>query len=585
MPLMKTIVGKPRAVFALLSLFSALLALICGVFAVYGSVAAGDNPRLYTSPDMVATLLFARDIFGDSGYAASGWILGTAPFLFPDHFLLWVGYAAGLKGMTLFHFHSIALIVFAVIGWLLLARKVLGRSALVWACVLLAMALQLVVMSFSVQALWINFFSIVHHGGLWVFLPYLFWLFICMSETAAPSKWLTVLLALLLGVLLFSDLLVVVWFVVPVAAVFIFRLAPLRFRCWKHLLAALLAAAAIYQIIAALWPIESVRLERHIVAATPEALYKTLFQFQALIGEFAASAPLLFISWLMFVVLLLAGLAVSLPAVRRSRRQGQDIENTTLIILLFTLSAIASVSSVVVSGNPVFKGTNFDAVRMRYVLPLLLFPLFIGWVFLFAFLRRVFLPHYCLPRQAWLFPFAASLLLVILAVPKITALNGDTTRLHPFATPFFDCLKKTITRRPLHAGAASFMFDNIIAAASAANNLGIDRMMRIANIWRLGKSGLPINKTYRLTNRHYEEGFFDFVVVNAHGGRIYSSPWQTEKEACFDGVRRSCLGWGWNAAHGAIDGVAVETMYGKPAEIVDCGPARLYLYDRPFMLQ
>ena len=566
---------------------AAVLALIGGVLAVYGGVADGSNTSMYTSSDIMATVPILRDVYGESDYHLSGWRTGVSRFLFPDYFLLHAGYIANLGSLSLFRFYGIALVIISTIGWIMVANKVFGRSLLVWSFVVMATALHLVVMSFGTADVFsIGFFTLRHHNGLWAILPYLLWSLLVISETAKPNIWQTAGFAVLLGLSWFSDVIVIVWFILPMAGVLLFAFfaAPARVRCWRHLLAAVIVAYVIRWAISSVWPFDASLNTQRFTSFNPAQSTTTLLQMLSTVGDFAAQHPAVFFSWLMFFVLLTAAIIIFIRTARKPKSKRQDIDNATMVALFFALSAAAAPAAAVATGTNIFGATSDIATKTRYLHPTMFLPLFAGWVFLLAFLWRLFPSLRVLTvRQTQWAAVALSVLLVAFAAPKVAALVHDDSRLRLFDLPFFACLQETAQRRNLHAGVASFLFDHPIAAASINKRMGIERMARIGNLNRLGlgeRGNLYVSQD--TTNRYYEQGDFDFAVVNAHQGTVHLSPWPNESNVCADEGRLSCIE---PVAYGfIIDGQAVEDEFGKPAEIVDCGPAALYLYDKPFNL-
>ena len=565
-------------------LLVAAAVLVFSVLAVYS--AYGDY--MYAGSDTLSALLVMRDFLLGQ---VNGWSLGVAPMLFPDYFLFWIGYLMD-AGTFAHKFYIIWLVIIATVGWILLADKIFNRAITARVFTLLAVALHCLVMAYDGDgALRVALFSPRHHNGAWAIFPYLLRLFVDISESPKPD-WRLALFAILLGLMLFSDMAIVVWFVAPAAAIllFAFFVAPARFRCWKHLLAALFVAYIIRHMIIAVWPATISPNTGRFTSFNPEVSLTTASQLLSTLGEFALLYPFLFVCWLAFFVLSGVVLAPEIRALfasggrkAKKTRNRQDMDNATVIAMFFVLSALAAPAAAIATGTNVFAGEGDIAGKMRYMHPTMYLPLFFGWVCLSSLLFRRF-PVLQIAKQRTLMKATAmSVLLVGFgALPKMIDWAKEP-RLGIFDTPFFTCLQETTQRRKLRAGVASFLSDHIIAAASINKGLGIERMARIGNLRRLGlgeRGSLYVSQD--TTNRYYEQGDFDFAVVNAHQGTVHLSLWPNENNFCADEGRLSCIE---PASYGfIIDGQAVEGEFGKPAEIVDCGPAALYLYDKPFNL-
>ena len=568
-------------------LLVAAVVLVFSVIAVYSAI--GDYP--YAGSDPLSALLATRDFFAQDNYY-TGWSQAVAPFLFPDYLIFWLGYLIDAGTFT-YWFYMTSIVVVATVGWMLLADKIFNRAITARVFTLLAVALHCLVMAYDGEgALSVALFSPFHHNGAWAIFPYLLRLFVDISESPKPD-WRLALFALLLGLMLFSDMLIIVWFVAPAAAILLFAFfaAPARFRCWKHLLAALFVAYIIRHLFIAVWPATISPNTERFTSFNPEVSLTTASQLLSTLGEFALFYPFLFVCWLVFFVLSGVVLAPEIRALlasggRRAKkiRNRRDMDNATVIAVFFALSALAAPAAAIATGSVVFAGAGENiAGRMRYLHPTMYLPLFFGWVCLSSLLFRRFPVLQIAKQRTVMKATAMSVLLVGFgALPKMIDLAKEP-RLGMFDAPFFACLQETAQRRKLRAGVASFLSDHIIAVASIDKGLGIERMARIGNLRRLGlgeRGSLYVSQD--TTNRYYEQGDFDFAVVNAHQGTVHLSLWPNENSVCADEGRLSCIE---PAAYGfIIDGQAVEDEFGKPAEIVDCGPAALYLYDKPFNL-
>ena len=573
-------------------LLVAAAVLVFSVIAVYSAI----GYYLYAGSDTLGTLLSTRDFFAQ-GNDYAGWRSSVAPFLFPDFVLFCIGYLIDAGTFT-YWFYMISIIAIATAGWMLLADKIFNRAITARVFTLLAVALHCLVMAYDGDgALRVALFSPFHHNGAWAIFPYLLRLFVDISESPKPD-WRLALFAILLGLMLFSDMLIVVWFVAPAAAIllFAFFVAPARFRCWKHLLAALFVAYIIRHLIIAAWPTTfSLNTERF-TSFNPEVSLTTVSQLLSTLGEFALLYPFLFVCWLAFFVLSGVVLAPEIRALlasggRRKKHNRRDMDNATVIAMFFVLSSLAAPAAAIATGTNVFVGGDI-AGRVRYLHPTMYLPLFFGWVCLSSLLFRRFPVLQLAQQRTVMKATAMSVLLVGFgALPKMMDLAKEP-RLGIFDTPFFTCLQETAQRRKLRAGVASFIFDHPVATASIDKGLSIERMGRIGNLRRLGlgeRGSLYVSQD--TTNRYYAQGDFDFAVVNAHQGSVYISPWiglktdgavPRKNKQCAEAERLSCL---QPAAYGfIIDGQAVEDEFGKPAEIVDCGRAALYIYDKPFNL-
>ena len=567
-------------------LLVAAVVLVFSVLAVYSAI----GNYLYAGSDTLAALLAARDFFAqDNSY--TGWRLSVAPLIFPDYLIFWLGYLIDAGTFT-YWFYMISIVVVATVGWLLLADKIFNRAITARVFTLLVVALHCLVMAYDGDgALRVALFSPFHHNGAWAIFPYLLRLFVDISESPKPD-WRLALFAILLGLMLFSDMVIIVWFVAPAVAIllFAFFVAPARFRCWKHLLAALFVAYIIRHLFIAVWPTAFSPNTERFTSFNPEVSLTTASQLLSTLGDFALLYPFLFVCWLAFFVLSGVVLAPEIRALlasggRKAKKthNRRDMDNATVIAMFFVLSALAAPAAAIATGTNAFVGGDI-AGRVRYLHPTMYLPLFFGWVCLSSLLFRRF-PVLQLAKQRTVMKATAmSVLLVGFgALPKMIDWAKEP-RLGIFDPPFFACLQETAQRRKLRAGVASFIFDSPVATASIDKGLGIERMARIGNLRRLGlgeRGSLYVSQD--TTNRYYAQGDFDFAVVNAHQGSVYLSPWPKKDSSCADAGRLSCIE---PAAYGfIIDGQAVEDEFGKPAEIVDCGRAALYIYDKPFNLR
>ena len=241
----------------------------------------------------------------------------------------------------------------------------------------------------------------------------------------------------------------------------------------------------------------------------------------------------------------------------------------SLFMALFVpASMAATVCAVHINGGGLPNTSHPDSKAVfyshyhSYVLPLVLFPLFVGWA-LFPWRAELFRV-----RPAAL-ALSASLFVCAAAAPKVLAVR--LAALDPFNTPFYRCFEGAAARLNWTGGVASFPMMDMLAN----ERLNVERIIPVGAL-RRGPGQSRMYLDWVGINRHYFSGEFQFVYVPAFKGRVFHAPPRDEND------RGEPMPDHPGKLHAlALTDADVRGAFGDPAEIVECEGAALYHYDPP----
>ena len=539
------------------------LALVFSWLAALGGMSDGTmDLRFVFNNDTLWPYGIFRDAVLDDGYPMSGWGVGPAPYYFPDYALLWplfalFGPAAGT------HVFSLLQVFLAAVGWILVCDRVFGKSPVRRCVVLLLHAATFLILAWRESGLFMLQLTGVWHYGAWMCLPWLLWLSLRMMEVPSGGRLVpanVAALVLAVAVAVPSDLVLAPWFVGPAAAAAALSARPKNAGIFA---AALAAGMVLGWTLYKFEPLDNPNLPGVSGSNYNPALFeRNLRLLWRPLSHMARIDPMEFLLLPAFAAAMLWQLAGEFSAWKRGRREerGEFFHARRFVLLFIPLSVAGAAAGGVLHGLSML-GYLHPIQDLRYVLPIVLFPLFVGWALL------------DFPRANWPPPravAAACVLAVLLSVPKAARL--DFAALDPFETPFQKCFAQNARQRE---------WTGVIAPGFYVLPMFLDPDAGMENYINLyapqDKNAFQFNSF--IANWRRGSGEFQVVAVNAHQGRLFSRPPRARDAGC-PVSDPACLRQHINSGL-PLSGGMVRAAFGDPAEIVECAGIGLYHYDPP----
>ena len=567
-----------------LPLLAGALALLFSWLAVLGALSLGELKiqRVFDF-DTVRPWLVFRDIFQIGVDSLGDWRLGTAPNYIPDLALSWLFFALGfgaVKGMWLYMLAQLAL---AAAGWILVCDRMFGKSPARRAAVLLAHALSLLLLAWNGPSVFLLWMLSVYHSGTWALVPWALWLVLILlgadrqqGKKRAPAPLNPPALAGLFALATLSvasDLLFFLWFVAPALAALLCLFALGRVRQNK-----LIPLAAILTL--------SVPAGRVFHSMLGFAVHRDAGRAWNPQPENLLNIPAGFIRWfaglvrdyplegmvcaLFFALVVWRAAAVFFPSTAPAKIFPEPESPARLFVTLFIpASMAATVFGLYINGEalpgPIASPLDdmFYSHSHSYELPLVYFPLFVGWALL------PWRPGFFRVRPARL-ALALSCAACLAAAPK--ALSIRSANLDPFNTPFYRCFADSAKRLGWKAGVANFVMLDMLAGESVH---GVERILPVG-ILRGGAGRSRLYLDWIGSNRQNFSGDFHFVVVTAFNGRAFLRDLPRSDDDQGEPIPDNL------APHPLVfDDAVARGAFGDPAEIVECAGVGLYHYDPP----
>ena len=544
-----------------LTLAAAFAALLGGI-----SDGSADMRGVFDFDSAYPPRLFAELVDPDAP-PLSGWLQSNSPMWFPELFLFsWPLYAAGFGWV--FSQYAVILIqtLFGAAGWMLVCAR-LGGSRTAQSAALLAWAAPLAFIAYGEDVFFPQARGFTHLG-VWIASPWLLWL--ALPNPAARDKSplniprlaaMTALLAALSA----SDPLIIPWFVAPAAAAAVFLFLRRR---WNAPKTAMFLAALALGVVAgiSLGKLSPLTTSPRIAAYTsfnPAAMFQSAQSLALFFARLARESPLLAVVWIAFAVRILVCLCDAWRA--------KSGESAARIFAAAYLPSALACPLLAVAATGTFSGDGEGGLvwaEFRYFIPAVLLPLFAGWVVppvggVFSRPRRR--EHSAVAVLA--------LALAAASVPKIAAIAPD--KLSPFQTPFHLCASAAAKERGWRSVAGGvFLTPELILNP----HNGIDNTLDVVNPRSYGGQfqNQPLFAEWAATNRHWYNGAFDFVVVNARDDRIFGRAPREQDRGCPPERGEECI-----PPLGFINAEIVRDTFGEPDEIVECAGIALFGYDPP----
>ena len=564
------------------------LALVAAWLAALGGFSDGAaHIATFINNDTVRPQIFFRELFHWDA-PISSLAQGPAPYYFPDLAIQWAMFALGAGAALALSLYPLAMAAASACGWILLCDRLHGKSPVRRAAVLALHALPFLFLAWdNADIFHAQMMGVIHHSVV-VALPWLLWLSLLILDSgggkksaAVPAK-PAVALAVLLAALAASDLLVVPQFVAPVALCAVILAAKGALPPRKCLIfIALLAAGTIVGKVLAEAPgiicgmsaaCEGVGLNW---AAFPRGLALLLAHF----GNAAARSPLAAAMWLAFAAIAAwRAASVLWPSLRRSTPAALAVPAgaSHSLTALFVPAAMAAAFAAPAATGGVsdsfsymhpaaapYEGALFS---LRYSLPVIYLPLFVGWALLPGGI-----PKFGGRRAA----VAGCAALLALSAPK--AARIDFAELDPFASPFQQCFAQNAKRLDWRGGIMTMLFARLPLVHSGVE---LERLLPVGVFRRPGAGQSFMVVEYSFSHRAIS-GEFDFVLANLHNGRLFRAPPRAGETGCAAGDPQSCPVPVDNLA---LDADAARAAFGEPKEVIDCAGVGLLHYDPPLQV-
>ena len=582
-------------------LFPALgwLALVLAWLAMLGGVSDQtlDWRRFFHLDPMRMVLMF--NDWNDGDFPVSGWRAGSVGFVPQDYVFTWLPLFAGADFRVVLYLFPLVNVALAAAGWLALCDFLFGKSPARRTVVLILSALSFLQPAWRGGDLLLELFPPHSHSAAWTIMPWQIWACLRALEggggkgaKAPPFRpgWLAAMIVLTAGQA--ADGVALPWFVAPVVFAAA-SLALLGQTSWRA--AGSLSAAAVVgyffgrQITHLFNPVHEANMSARLKLDPAEMLESlreagdwAVFMVSRNPAEAVVWAAFAFIAtWRMF--------AVAVPALRRRLPPFMALPDSThaFLALFIPASAGASLASMIVAGYFVFDmdytdGLIAPAFAHRLQMPLVFFPLFVGWALL--------------PWGGGVFrlrsvPALAAALLAVGALSGAKALAIRTATLDPLASPFQQCFAENAERLGWSAGVASVAFGQTLTAHPDA---GVERMMHVS-IFRAedahgglmpanphpaagGDSILVVDNL--TSNENENNGEFQFAVANVFRGRVFYDPPREADKGCpmSDFVGKCGT---LNGLLTMLDEETIRRAFGEPKEVIDCAGVGFLHYDPP----
>ena len=404
------------------------------------------------------------------GADESAWVsTGPAPYFVPDMLMTYGLAALGVSYAASLYLISLLQAALSAAGWILVCDFLFGKSPSRRAAVLALHSLPFLIVGWRGADIFHILLQAVYHYGAWAAVPWLLWLSLRVLEPgekrrdaplpAGLSAWLFALLSVMVA----SDLFVGVWFVAPMGAVVVLlawsgRMARGRAARFVGLLAAASAVGIVaFKVIAptlGLEPLKGSPLEFN-----AEKFLRALTLTARHFWHGAIRNPAEAAVWLAFSALAFwRGMSVLRPSLRRNLPPPLAVANglrhsvAALFVpgVMLSTIALATAAGLALDSfaylNPETPLYSTVGGELRYFLPMLFFPLFVGWALL----------------PGWRFRPAALCALAAcaaLAAPK--AARIDLAALNPYGTPFYQCFAKNAQRLNWRSGIGALGFSTI----------------------------------------------------------------------------------------------------------------------------
>ena len=557
-----------------------LLTLILAWLAALGGFADGTTDlRALFNVDSVYPRVQFRAFFGGADESARV-STGPAPYFFPDLLMLYAMAALGVGYASSLYLVPPLQAALSAVGWILVCDFLFGKSPARRFAVLFLHSLPLLIVAWRGADLFhVHLLSLFHYGA-WAAMPWLLWFSLRVLESGRGkqsasfpvgfSAWLVVLLSVMVA----SDLFAGVWFAAPMgAAVVLLAWAGKMERRRAARFVGLLAAGGVVGVvgkgIAPLLGMESVDPSLDLSA---EKFFRSLGLLARHCWNAAVRHPAEAAAWVVFSALAFwRGTAVFNSSLRRRTPKALGVSDglrhsvAAVFVPAAMLSAPALVSAAgLTSGfftylNPESPSYRTVGTELRYFMPLLFFPLFVGWALLpgIRFGAGVL--------------FAAAALAAALAAPK--AARIDFASLDPYGTPFFKCFAENARRLNWRSGIGAVNFATIFAETPGTD---IGRMMAVGTFRRpdAGESFMVVDSNFNLNL----SGEYQFAVVNGHNGRVFESPPLAGETGCAMDAPETC----WHPINNyTMDDASVRAAFGAPREEINCAGVGLFHYDPP----
>ena len=398
------------------------------------------------------------------------------------------------------------------------------------------------------------------------------------KSAAVPAK-PAVALAVLLAALAASDLLVIPQFVAPVALCAVIMAAKGAFPPRKCLVfIALLAAGIIVGKVLAEAPGITCGFSVACEGVSPNwaAFPRELALLLAHFGNAAARNPLSAVVWLAFAAIAAwRAASVLWPSLRRSTPAALAVPAgaSHALTALFVPAALAAAFAAPAATGGIADSFSYmhpaaapyDGVlySVRYSLPVIFLPLFVGWALLPGGI-----PKFGGRRAA----VAGCAALLALSAPK--AARIDFAALDPFATPFQQCFVENAKRLDWRGGIMTLLFARQPLVHSRVE---IERLLPVG-VFRRPGAGQSFMVAENSFSRRAVSGEFDFVLANLHNGRLFRVPPRAGDTGCAAGDPQTCPTPGDNFV---LDAAAARAAFGEPKEVIDCAGVGLLHYDPP----
>ena len=552
-------------------LVPAFVALVVSYFVLMLVIVNDPLGRFLFQGDTLGVHRIFLDAFKFEQFPLDGYRIPVAPYYFPD-WSLWFILASLLPYEAVYVLYCFIFLVISAVGWVFVCRQ-LGASSAFQSAAVFAHVLQILLLTYSGNEIFMLLVTPNFHTGIWIFMPWLLWAFLNGSWVGKTT------LFILVALLALSDLIVLPWFVGPffVAVGIVWWRGGFSSRRVLESYAIVALAAVVGRSLFNLYmPFAESQDTSNFLSIKIAPVFSHLaIQVTGLLvlaGQYGWLAAI----WLLFVALALFVFVRHFYA--------EEVDPNFLFMLTFILTAVLiSVAAPALTGKVGFlrvfpQGLDFSYFNVleigRHIHPALYLPLFVGWPFL-IFIGSRWLGS-LIPIRSFHFSVVSLVVCVVAAIPGVVR-SRDFQNFSPLETPYAVCVRKAARRLGWTGGIGIYGFWNQ-AVVDPENPIKQNMVVNNIEFFRNAYKEKSLWVMWDATNRHWYSGEFQVVAVDKYKGRRFFAPPRRQEDGCL--LDSQCAQY---VPSRSLDEKTVRGVFGDPQEIVECEGVALFHYDPPLI--
>ncbi len=349
------------------------------------------------------------------------------------------------------------------------------------------------------------------HYLTWALIPFCLLLFYLSSFSAKPLHRVVcsfLLLAVCSGIF-YSAPAFAVWFVFPafVAGCLFYFLSGLRNLFFPiFAIFAGIFCSRFFEIII-LKKAQNVTVQYKGFAKNWTDMMESVSNLAAWFFDAAQRHPFIAVAWVAFFVVLIKMLASEIFG--RKRKSLAEGNKVLFVRLFFLFSPVCSVATCFLTGNYHFHSHSENPFEMRYFIPAVFSPLFIGWAFTVDIESAFSRLRLKIPFSAFFVFF--SFFLIAVGVPGALKLKKNAASFSYYYPQTVKCFDDAASKFGLKKGLSTYWWAKSTMAVSKTDGIGIGNVTVFPD--RNGRK--VIYKFFWNINGRFLEGPFDFIITNS----------------------------------------------------------------------